>query len=140
MGKSSKMIEIPKALFEDDEINADRGAYIIRYMKFKGKELPSRLAHQYGYYMVPQSIIVEARKGSISLSDLTFLLACYYTSSENNNKNIRMDEVFQCITRNWDEFRTRNAAERLNLTLSSIDGFTRWIKKYDHNNKYYVKY
>lgn len=51
-----------------------------------------------------------------------------------------MDEVFACITRDWDEFRTRNSAQRFSLTLSNMNRYSRWIKKYDHNNKCFVKY
>lgn len=140
MVKSTSLIEIPKALFEDREVCISRGDYIIRYMTDDGKEVPAMLVKQYGYYTVPQSIMVEIRRGKLALADLTFLFACYYVASTNNRKRIRMDEVFECITRNWDEVRTRNTAQHFNLTLSNIDRYKRWIKKLDHYIKYFVKY
>nr|WP_144925615.1 hypothetical protein [Paenibacillus bovis] len=140
MVKSTSITEIPKALFEDREVSINRGEYIIRYMIDDGKEVPAMLIKKYGYYAVPQSIMVEIRRGTMPLADLTFLFACYYVASTNNRKRIRMDEVFECITRNWDEIRTRNTAQRFNLTLSNIDRYKRWIKKLDHNSKYFVKY
>lgn len=76
----------------------------------------------------------------MALTDLTFLFACYYVASTNNRKSIRLDEVFACITRDWDEFRTRNSAQRFSLTLSNMDRYGRWIKIHEHNNKYSVKY
>ncbi|WP_077701954.1 hypothetical protein [Virgibacillus dokdonensis] len=140
MVKKAGMIEIPKALFEDEEVSTNRGEYIIRYMIDDGKEVPRRLVHQYGYFVIPQSIMVEAKKGTMPLVDLTFLFACYYVASTNKNKSIQMDKVFECITRNWDEFRTRNTALRFNFTLSNMDRYKRWIKQHEHNSKYSVKY
>lgn len=140
MVKSKSIIEIPKALFEDREVSINRGDYIIRYMTDVGKEVPAMLVKQYGYYTVPQSIMVEIRRGKMALADLTFLFACYYVASTNNRKSIRVDEVFACITRDWDEFRTRNSTQRFSLTLSNMDRYSRWIKIHEHNNKYSVKY
>jgi hypothetical protein len=140
MVKSKSIIEIPKALFEDREVSINRGEYIIRYMIDEGKEVSIMLVKQYGYYTVPQSIMVEVRKGTMPLVDLTFLFACYYVASTNIRKSIRMDEVFECITRNWGEVRTRNTVQHFNLTLSNMDGYKRWIKKFDHKSKYFVKY
>lgn len=140
MVKSASVIEIPRALFEDEEVSANRGEYIIRYMIDDGKEVPRRLIHQYGYYTVPQSIMVEVKKGTMPLADLSFLFACYYVAFTNKYKSIRMDEVFECMTRHWGEFRTRNTAQRFSLTLSNMDRYKRWIKKHEHNSKYSVKY
>lgn len=140
MVKSTSITEIPKALFEDREVSINRGEYIIRYMIDDGKEVPAMLIKQYRYYAVPQSIMVEIRRGTMPLADLTFLFACYYVASTSNRKSIRMDEVFECITGNWDEIRTRNTAQRFSLTLSNMDRYKRWIKKHDHYIKYFVKY
>ena len=140
MVKSTSLSEIPKALFEDREVSINRGEYIIRYMIDDGKEVPAMLIKQYGYYAVPQSIMVEIRRGTMPLADLAFLFACYYVASTSNRKSIRMDEVFECITGNWDEIRTRNTAQRFSLTLSNMDRYKRWIKKHDHYIKYFVKY
>lgn len=140
MVKSTSLSEIPKALFEDREVSINRGEYIIRYMIDDGKEVPAMLIKQYRYYAVPQSIMVEIRRGTMPLADLTFLFACYYVASTSNRKSIRMDEVFECITGNWDEIRTRNTAQRFSLTLSNMDRYKRWIKKHDHYIKYFVKY
>lgn len=140
MVKSTSILEIPKALFEDLEVSINRGEYIIRYMIDDGKEVPAMLVKQYGYYAVPQSIMVEIRRGTMPLANVTFLFACYYVASTNNRKSIRMDEVFECITRNWDENRTCTAAQHFSLTLSNLNRFQRWIKKHEHNNKHSVKY
>lgn len=40
MVKKAGMIEIPKALFEDEEVSTNRGEYIIHYIIDDGKEVP----------------------------------------------------------------------------------------------------
>jgi len=140
MVKRANIVEVPKALFEDEDVSTNRGEYIIGYMINGDIEVPSSLFHQYRYYAIPQSIMVEVKKGRIPLADLTFLFACYYIAFINKRKSIGMDEVFECITRYWNEFQTGNTVYRFLLTLSNMDRYKRWIKKHEHSSKYYVKY
>lgn len=141
MVKRANTIEVPKALFENEDVSMNRGEYIIGYMKNGDIEVSSSLVHQYGYYAIPQSIGVEVKKRRIPLADLTFLFACYYVASTNKRKNIRMDEVFESITRYWSESHTRNIVQHFLFTLYNMDKYKRWIKKHEHSSsKYYVKY
>lgn len=136
----NSLVEMPKALFEDEDINTNRGDYIKSYMIGEEEVVPAELIRKHGLYPIPRSILVEVRKGTLLLADLSFLFACYYVASINKRKRIQMTEVLECITKNWDDFRTSNTAERFTLILSDMQRYKRWIKWYEHNNKYYVKY
>src|SRR5690625_2563502 len=136
----NSLVEMPKALFEDEDINTNRGDYIKSYMIGEEEVVTAELIRKHGLYPIPRSILVEVRKGTLLLADLSFLFACYYVASVNKRKRIQMTEVLECITKNWDDFRTSNTAERFSLILSDMQRYKRWIKWYEHNNKYYVKY
>lgn len=140
MVKRTGLIEIPKALFKDKEISTNRAEYIKGYLYDESKIVPYELINQYGLYTIPQSILVEWKRGKVTLGDLTFLFACYYIASSSKSKRVHMEDVFECITRNWDEHQTRNTEESLRWILANIHRYKKWIKMHEHNNKYYVKY
>lgn len=138
MIKRKNIANIPRALFEDENININRGEYIVNYMTNEGKEVPHDLIQKHGYYVIPQSIINTTKRGELFLADLTFLFACYYVASTNKKRNIQLHEVFDFVTSEWDEFRINNTAETFNFI--NMEKYKRWIKKYDYDNKYHVKY
>ncbi|MEJ9152285.1 hypothetical protein [Bacillus smithii] len=141
MKKASNLLNISNALYEDPEINRNRGRYILYILeKNLGEEIPHEKIKKYGFFGVPQSIITQFKKGYLILAEVTFLFACFYIANKNKKSNLKMENVLSCITNCWDEERTRTAEITMKHTLDNIEKYKSWIKKQKHNGKYYVKY